>query len=183
MSEDLAQIHTGLTKEAGDSLIRVDFFSPEENIDSARQLIEKAFGAGPDANIGEWFSFEEMAKAIEAGRGACLQAKDEKGIIRGLLYAQPESPINGREGMDKWVVVMAAVDPDYSGKGIGQNLLTDMESHAAQKGATKMFVYTNEDDERVINFYRQNGYEDAGRIKDYQYGSGNSAAFLLKYLA
>lgn len=45
-----------------------------------------------------------------------------------------------------------------------------------------MFVYTNKDDEQVINFYKKNNYEDAGYIKDYQYGKNNSAAFLLKYL-
>ena len=45
-----------------------------------------------------------------------------------------------------------------------------------------MFTYTNKTDEKVINFYRKNGYEDAGWIKDYQYGKDNSAAFLLKSL-
>ncbi len=45
-----------------------------------------------------------------------------------------------------------------------------------------MFTFTNKEDERVINFYRKNGYEDAGWVKDYQYGKNNSAVFLLKYL-
>ena len=49
-------------------------------------------------------------------------------------------------------------------------------------GCKKLFVFTNKEDERVINFYKKNGFSDAGWIKDYQYGQNNSAVFLLKYL-
>ncbi len=45
-----------------------------------------------------------------------------------------------------------------------------------------MFIFTNKDDDQVVNFYKKCGYKDAGWIKDYQYGKGNSAVFLLKHL-
>ena len=45
-----------------------------------------------------------------------------------------------------------------------------------------MFVFTNKEDKKVINFYKKNGYKDAGWVKDYQYGKNNSAIFLLKYI-
>jgi len=77
---------------------------------------------------------------------------------------------------------MSAVSPEISGKGIGSGLLKAIENSAKEKKAKKMFVFTNLDDERVINFYKKNNYKDTGWIKDYQYGKGNSAIFLLKYL-
>ncbi len=55
-------------------------------------------------------------------------------------------------------------------------------NEAKKQGAAKMFVYTNKDDAEVVSFYKKNGYDEAGWIRDYQYGENNSAVFLLKHL-
>ncbi len=167
----------------GDSLpVRLELMNADEDTAALRHVAEAAFGHGPDADLDEWFSFEEMSKAIKAGRGACMKALDSSGQLQGFTYAQPENPINGREGLDKWVIVLAAVKPEAEGHGIGGQLLAGIEQQASSKGASKMFVYTNAGDERVINFYHENGYQDAGYVRDYQHGEGNSAVFLLKQL-
>ena len=153
-----------------------------DQIKHARQVAEKAFSQGPDSSLDEWFSFKEMSQAISSDRGICLLAI-EKGEALGMIYAQPESPINGKEGLEKWVISIIAVIPSSTGKGIGSELLRVLEVKVKEKNVQKMFVYTNKGDDRVVNFYYKNGYEDAGRIKDYQYGENNSAVFLLKYLS
>ena len=144
-------------------------------------IAKKAFGNSSDAALEKWFSFEEMARSITEKRGVCLKAVDEDRII-GFLYAQEENQINGAEGKEKWVIVIAAVDTEMKGRGIGSAMLQEIEKVAREKNVIKMFVYTNKEDEKVIHFYKKNGYEDAGYIKDYQYGTNNSAIFLLKYL-
>lgn len=154
----------------------------KENISQARLVAEKAFSDGSDANLDNWFSFEEMQRMIDAVRGTCLLSHDEDGNATGMIYAQQENPINGMEGREKWVVVMLAVDPAQTGTGIGSQLLQHIEKVAKGHDARKMFVYTNKDDEQVIHFYKKNGYTDAGWIKEYQYGKDNSAVFLLKWL-
>lgn len=153
-----------------------------DDLDAVRQVAEASFSVTPDSSLEEWFSFEEMVKMIDQGRGACITARNDEGEIVGMIYAQQENPINGKEGLEKWVVVIAAVDPGLTGGGVGSGLLQAMEKHALSQGATKMFVYTNKDDEKVVHFYHKNGYQDAGWIRDYQYGQDNSAVFLLKYL-
>ena len=135
-----------------------------------------------DWNVDEWFSFSEMSRQIELNRGACFRAVSETDELLGYIYGQQESPINGVEGIQKWVIVITAVSSDISGQGIGGMLLTELEKYAASQGAMKMFVYTNQGDARVINFYIKNGYSKAGTIKEYQYGHNNAADFLLKYL-
>lgn len=152
-----------------------------QDLNGIKLIAQKAFGDTPDASLEEWFSFPEMQKAIEEGKGVCLKAVQDEKII-GMVYAQTENPINGKEGLEKWVIVIAAVDPEMEGKGIGSALLKEIENIAKTRGILKMFVYTNKDDDQVINFYKKNNYKDAGYIKDYQYGKNNSAAFLLKYL-
>jgi len=141
-----------------------------------------AFSATTDSSLSEWFSFPYMEKMISESRGLCLKAVGEDGNVAGIMYAQQESPINGKEGEEKWVVIIAGVDPKYAGQGVGSLLLKVLEAQARSKGAKKMFVFTNKNDDKVISFYHKNGYEDAGSVKDYQYGSENSAVFLLKYL-
>jgi len=153
-----------------------------KDLDEVKKVAVSAFGSTPDASLDEWFSFNEMEEQIKKDKGFCLKAVSDEEEIVGILYAQYENPINGKEGMDKWVIVIAAVDPRVEGKGVGSALLRAIEQQARQRNVSKMFVYTNKGDEQVINFYRKNGYEDAGYIKDYQYGKGNSAVFLLKYL-
>ena len=147
-----------------------------------RIVADKAFQSTPDSSIDTWFSFVEMEDLIKRERGICLKAVTESGGIIGMIVAHQESPINGKESEEKWVISLEAVLPENSGQGVGSALLTELEAKVRSKGATKLFTYTNKDDEKVINFYKNNGFEDAGWIRDYQYGQGNSAVFLLKYL-
>lgn len=152
------------------------------DLEAVRNVAIKAFGDTPDASLDQWFSFSEMEKAIKENRGLCLKAIADNEKVVGMLYAQAENPINGKEGLEKWVIVIAAVDPNEEGKGIGSAMLREIEEQAKRRNILKMFVYTNKNDEGVINFYKKNNYEDAGYIRDYQYGKDNSAVFLLKYL-
>lgn len=153
-----------------------------ENIAVLQKLAQKAFGDTPDSDISNWFSFDEMMKAIKSQQGVCVMASSDNDKLLGFVYAQQESPINGLEGTEKWVIVITAVDPESAGQGVGSFLLKEIEREAESRNAKKIFVYTNKDDEGVVEFYKKNGYSDAGWIKDYQYGKDNSAVFLLKYL-
>lgn len=160
-------------------------FSPitlPEDLRAVKAVAEASFVSTPDSSLEEWFSFPEMEKMIQEGRGMCMKAVSDAGEILGMIYAQQENPINGKEGLDKWVIVIAAVKEGSTGSGVGSGLLLAIEKYAKEHGASKMFVYTNKDDDKVVHFYQKNGYEDAGWIKNYQYGTDNSAVFLLKYL-
>ena len=154
----------------------------EKDLIAVETVAQKSFSVTPDAALDEWFDFGYMAKMIKEGRGLCLKAEADNNDIAGMIFALQESPINGKEGVEKWVIIIAAVDPKYTDQGVGSLLLQKLEAMAKARGVKKMLTYTNKDDTKVINFYRKNGYEDAGWIKDYQYGKDNSAAFLLKYL-
>lgn len=165
------------------STVQVKILEPGQNADELQAIAEKAFGGNTDAELSEWFSFAEMTRMVQEGAGICVGATSDKDELIGWMYAQQESPINGPEGAEKWVIIMAAIDPQSSGSGVGSKLLKELEHGAHDRGARKMFVFTNDGDDRVINFYHKCGYKNAGRIDDYQYGENNSAVFLLKYLS
>ena len=162
--------------------MKIESIKVPQDLQEVISVTEDAFSDGSDSSLSNWLSFEEIEKQISDGRGICLKAIDENGKILGVTYAEQERPSNGREGLEKWVVILAAVLKSESGKGIGTHLLSSLEETIRSLSGIKIFIFTNEEDEQVINFYKKNGYKAAGRIEDYQYGKGNSAIFLLKYL-
>lgn len=164
------------------TIMNLNLLNSSDNIDELKMLVAQAFSQGGDTEITTWFSFPEMLISIEAKRGVCVQAYNDVGDLVGACYAQQESPINAQEGTEKWVIILAAVHPDFQSQGIGRSCLTFLENQTSQLGCKKMFVYTNKNDTNVVRFYKINGYTDAGWIKDYQHGESNSAVFLLKYL-
>lgn len=163
--------------------MRTELFQYKDGTKDLEILSGKAFQSSADPDVAEWFSFKEMKTATETQRGICVKAVSGEGNLLGFVYSQQESPINGKEGLEKWVIIIMAVDPNMTGQGVGTLLLKEIEKQAIDKGALKMFVYTNKGDDKVVSFYQKNGYSDAGWVKDYQYGSNNSAVFLLKYLS
>lgn len=151
-----------------------------KDVSLVERVVREAFSSTPDSDLSDWFSFPEMVEGIKKDRGICLKAVDEMGSIAGIIHAQQENPINGREGIEKWVITNTAVIPSASGKGVGSKLLEAIESEVKKRGAKKIFVHTNVGDERVIRFYQKNGYQEAGSIQNYYYAG--SATFLLKSL-
>ena len=109
-----------------------------------------------------------------------MKATDENGEVVGIIHAQQENPVYGREGTEKWVITNIAVVSPASGKGVGSQLLEAIEAEIKKRGGVKLFVHTNVGDNRVIRFYYKNGYKNAGTILDYYYAG--SAVFLLKSL-
>lgn len=153
-----------------------------KDIERVEEISKLAFSITPDSSLEEWFSFDYMQKMITEHRGLCLKSLNENNEMTGMIYAQQENPINGKEGVEKWVIIIAGVDPKHAGQGIGSALLNKLENQLKSQGIKKLFTFTNKNDEKVVNYYKKNGYKDAGWIKDYQYGKDNSAVFLLKYL-
>ena len=154
----------------------------DSNFLEVERVAKAAFSETPDSTLDEWFSLSYMKAMIQEQRGLCLLAISPEGKGAGIIYAQQENPINGKEGIEKWVIIIAGVDPEFTDQGIGSDLLEELEKQAKARGIKKMFTFTNKGDDKVIHFYHKNGYEDAGWVKDYQYGTDNSAVFLLKYL-
>ena len=121
-----------------------------------------------------------MEQSIKRRQGVCLKAVEGDKII-GIVHAQHENPINGKEGTEKWVITNIAVDPKSTSMGIGSKLLNSIEQSARDRRAKKIYTHTNQGDNQVFNFYKKSGYQLAGSITDYYYDG--SAVFLLKHLA
>jgi len=81
-------------------IMKITQYLYSEDVAELEAIAKKAFRATNDSSIEGWFSFAEMRGAIESQRGMCLKAVSDDEKVLGFIYAQPESPINGVEGLE-----------------------------------------------------------------------------------
>lgn len=96
-----------------------------------------------------------------------------------IAYAAPEPMTDGA-----WNLYLIAVHSGYHGKGIGRALMGYIEDSLAVEGQRILLVETsgNADFERTRSFYRQSGYEEEARIRDF-YQAGEDKIIFRKALA
>ena len=82
----------------------------------------------------------------------------------GLLVARIDGEVAGfhwtkRHGNGLGEVYVIAVSPDHEGKGLGRTLLEAGLEHLQQQGDTRIQLYVEGDQERVVQMYLNAGFE------------------------
>lgn len=67
------------------------------------------------------------------------------------------------------------VVPEHSGRGVARYLMWLMESRARDWGATHMMLEVRASNERAIELYQRNGFEEIARRRGYYPGGGPAA--------
>jgi ribosomal protein S18 acetylase RimI-like enzyme len=82
----------------------------------------------------------------------------------GIAYIAPERMTEGT-----WNLYLIAVHPDRQKQGRGKALLSYVEQMLIERGERILLVETagTDDFEYVREFYRQNGYEQEARIREF----------------
>lgn len=96
-----------------------------------------------------------------------------------IAYAAPEPMAEGT-----WNLYLIAVHADHHGKGIGRALISYVEDSLVVEGQRILLVETsgNVGFERTRSIYRQSGYEEEARIRDF-YQAGEDKIIFRKALA
>lgn len=102
---------------------------------------------------------------------------DQDNIV-GAAYYAPEMMSDG-----VWNLYFIGLNPDHQGKGLGSKILAHVESDVGRQRARLLLIETSGVDsfDRTRAFYRNNGYNEEARIRDY-YGSGNDKVIFRKAL-
>jgi ribosomal protein S18 acetylase RimI-like enzyme len=82
----------------------------------------------------------------------------------GIAYIAPERMTEGT-----WNLYLIAVHPDRQKQGRGKALLSYVEQMLIERGERILLVETagTDDFDYVREFYRQNGYEEEARIREF----------------
>ena len=96
----------------------------------------------------------------------------------GVAYYAPEQYAYGT-----WNLYFIAVHPERQGEGIGGQLLRYVEQMLASRGERVLLVETSglPNFERTRAFYRQNGYDEEARIREF-YKAGDDKIIFRKAL-
>lgn len=102
----------------------------------------------------------------EDGSEFWFTCEDSKPVA--IAYCAPERMTEGT-----WNLYLIAVHPDYQGQGLGTSMLHYIEQMLTARGERLLLVETSslETFEGTQKFYRQCGYEEEARIREfYQVG-------------
>jgi ribosomal protein S18 acetylase RimI-like enzyme len=88
---------------------------------------------------------------------------DDNGLV-SVAYVAPERMTEGT-----WNMYLIAVHPDRQKQGRGKALLQHIEQMLTERGERVLLVETagTDDFDYVRSFYRQNGYEEEARIREF----------------
>jgi ribosomal protein S18 acetylase RimI-like enzyme len=114
-----------------------------------------------------------LRRSIASPRQSVWVVEGGKGWLAGLLVLW-HFPHRVR-------VYDIATHPDARGQGIGGRLLEHAEAQAHAAGCSWMTLEAEEQDGRLVEWYRQHGYAVVGRLKDF-YHAGCSAVRMTKRL-
>jgi ribosomal protein S18 acetylase RimI-like enzyme len=114
--------------------------------------------------------FSVRATALEEGKNETqdIWLTDDDNEPVGMAYIAPERMTEGT-----WNLYLIAVHPDRQKQGRGKTLLRHVEQMLMERGERILLVETagTDDFEYVRAFYRQNGYEEEARIREF-YAAG-----------
>jgi ribosomal protein S18 acetylase RimI-like enzyme len=93
-----------------------------------------------------------------------LWVTDDDGGPTGVAYTAPERMTDGT-----WNLYLIAIHPDRQRQGRGRALLEYVERLLAERGQRILLVETSgtNDFDYVRAFYRNSGYEEEARIRDF----------------
>lgn len=99
-------------------------------------------------------SRSEWVKNGFNGRSEAAYVAESEGLIRGFLLLKTASQ---SDGIKKGIIDLIAIDPDYSGQGLGSALVAQAVYHYAGK-ASSIEVGTQGKNIGAANLYIQNGF-------------------------
>lgn len=120
-----------------------------------------------------------------AGHRAHRPARSPSPPLRRLFHlgAQGDERVVGFLGLwftvDQLHIVTIAVDPREQGSGIGQRLLLEAYSIAAESELRTIALEVRPSNARALHLYEQFGYTRAGRLRAYYSDNGEDAIVMV----
>jgi aminoglycoside 6'-N-acetyltransferase I len=125
-------------------MFHITDLTPENHtaIEAAAQILVLAFAEHwPNAWPTQADAFEELEEFLAEEERICRLALNDAGEVVGWIGGIPE--YDGHA----WELHPLAVHPDWQGQGIGAALVRDFEAQVAARGASTIFLGSDDEDD------------------------------------
>ncbi len=121
------------------------------DIDALVQLLKILFSMEEDFSFDETLQRRGLEMFLTHQKDRCIMVAESEGNVIGMCSVQLlVSTAEG--GLSGWVEDMV-VSPSYHGKGVGQKLLVSIEKWAAERGATRLQLLADRNNQPALRFY------------------------------
>ncbi len=147
-----------------------------ESFSSLRGNDGEKFGEGESQEFHEWFGIEYLPDYLKFSH--VILAEEEGKLVGGAIVGM-QNPLAWPDGK-KYELFILGVLPEYRSKGVGRELMAEVEKVAKENGAISVILNTHKLMTHTQKFYTDLGYRIMGELEGY-YGNGN-AVFMMKTL-
>jgi phosphinothricin acetyltransferase len=139
----------------------IDPISTEDGeaiLDIFNHYVENTFAAYPDTKLPcqAFGTLLALANGLPAGT-----LKDRNGRVVGFGMLRPHHPL---PTFSRTAEVTCFLHPAYTGRGLGQTLLTFLENKAKESGIANILACISSLNPGSIHFHRKNGFVECGRF-------------------
>ena len=140
---------------------RMDEGDREAVIDLFNHYIENSFAAYPEERVpyALFDQFMEMTKGYPA-----FTARDEarEGHFVGFAFLRPYHPLRS---FQRSAEVSCFIEPEYTRRGIGTNMLERIIADAKRKGIDSILANVSSLNEQSLRFHGRHGFSECGRFR------------------
>lgn len=88
-----------------------------------------------------------------------LAAVDEADCLVGFAFLRPYSPFDTFAGT---MLITYFIAPAFTGKGLGSQLLAQLETQARSRGIVRLLAHVSSKNEGSLSFHRRHGFVECG---------------------
>lgn len=140
-------------------------------------FVENSFAAYPDKKFG--YEIFDIFKGI--AKGGSFYAVEFEGKITGFGFLKQYHSAAAFSGVSELTYFIL---PEYTGKGIGTELLNILISDAKNMGIRTVIADISSLNETSLNFHKKNGFVECGRFKDIgrKHGKEFDVVYMQKFI-
>ncbi|MBI4765270.1 MAG: N-acetyltransferase [Deltaproteobacteria bacterium] len=143
-------------------------------IDIFNYYIENSFAAYPDRKVPYAF-FDILLKAAEEYPALVAEDEQDQVVGFGMLRAYHPFPV-----FSKTAEISYFIKPEWTGKGLGDLLLTSLIQKAKRKGIHSLLASVASLNEPSLKFHKKHGFIECGRFR--KIGEKKGQAFDVVYM-
>ena len=144
--------------------IRFDRMSEADReavIDLFNYYVENSFAAYPEEKV-SYGLFDEFLKLTQGYPAYTVRDEENRGRVVGFAFLRAYHPLSS---FLRAAEISCFVDPAFTGRGIGSNILSRLVDDAKRKGIDTILANVSSLNESSLRFHEKHGFHECGRFR------------------